>query len=53
MTERKIEFAADVVRRLLEQATELDWAGEHAQADRLRRKAEAIKVLGETWLTNF
>ncbi|MDR4306681.1 hypothetical protein IHQ68_08630 [Chelatococcus sambhunathii] len=49
----KIEFAADVVRRLLAEASELDWSGDHARADRLRREARAIEARGETWVVNF
>ncbi len=49
----RIELAADVVRRLLDEASELDWAGEHGRADRLRREARAIEARGETWVVNF
>lgn len=53
MSEPRVDLAANVIRRLLEQAAELDWAGEHERADRLRREAEAIEANGETWVANF
>lgn len=53
MTAPLVEPAETVIRRLLLQATELDWAGEHERADRLRREAAAIRARGETWVAHF
>jgi hypothetical protein len=53
MAEPTVELAAVKITRLLEQAAELDWAGEHERADILRREAKAIEARKEIWTTNF